>query len=663
MYPLDEVRERLQASSAPASPRVRWDPRATPHGIAQRWAQLGLPSSVRASLADPATLEHCAQYQQHIESLIGTVKIPVGIAGPLRVNGTFASGDYYLPLATTEATLVGSYSRGAQLITAAGGCAAAVVAEGVTRTPGFAFRTLADALVYLAWAEAELPAFQALVEARSRHARLREHRFTVEGTTVYTHFTFETGDAAGQNMITIANEAVCRDIRTRCPVEIVHFMHDANASGEKKANYASLQGVRGRRVIADLVIPRDLLIARLHAAPEDMERSWRMAAVGGAISGSVGIHGHYANGLSALFLACGQDVACVAEAAIGFTRVEVTEDGGLHASVTLPNLIVGTVGGATSLPSQRACLDILGLAGAGRARAFAEVCAAVCLAGELSILAAMSADEFARAHRTLSRRPVARTLEPVVLPNGLEIFHLGDEETEFFYREIFEDLEYLRHGITLRDGDVVVDVGANIGMFSMHAHQLKRDVTVLAFEPIPEVFAVLQANLARHAPNSRAFACALGAREETARFGYYPAVSGMSGRHVDVDADRALVRQMLINQNAAFAATADLMISGRFAVTWVDCPVRRLSDVLAAERVDRVDLLKIDVEKSELDVLAGIDDADWSRIRQIVIEVHDQDGRAAQIESLLRGHGYRVVVTSDPLRDATTLKGIYAVRA
>jgi hydroxymethylglutaryl-CoA reductase (NADPH) len=147
---------------------------------------------------------------------------------------------------------------------------------------------------------------------------------------------------------------------------------------------------------------------------------WRMAAVGGVMSGTMGIHGHYANGLAALYLACGQDVACVAESAVGVTRFEEREEGALYACVTLPNLIVGTVGGGTGLASQRACLEILGLAGAGNAQALAEVAAALCLGGELSIIGALAANQFSRAHQKRARGSGARSsnaaTEPETLP-------------------------------------------------------------------------------------------------------------------------------------------------------------------------------------------------------------------------------------------------------
>jgi hydroxymethylglutaryl-CoA reductase (NADPH) len=166
--------------------------------------------------------------------------------------------------------------------------------------------------------------------------------------------------------------------------------------------------VRGKKVSAEATIPAELVRKRLATTPEQMVNSWRMSAMGGVLSGTMGVHGHYANGLAALYLACGQDVACVAESAVGVTRFELTEAGDLYASVTLPNIMVGTVGGGTGLPSQRAGLEVLGLAGPGKAQALAEVCAALCLAGELSIIGAICSGSFSRAHRLLARGRAAK---------------------------------------------------------------------------------------------------------------------------------------------------------------------------------------------------------------------------------------------------------------
>jgi hydroxymethylglutaryl-CoA reductase (NADPH) len=201
----------------------------------------------------------------------------------------------------------------------------------------------------------------------------------------------------------MATEAICEYIEQHCPVKPQYHFIEANLSGDKKASAQSFLLVRGRKVSAEAVLPADLVQKRLRTTPEHMVNFWRMCAMGGILSGTVGIQGHFANGLAALYMACGQDVACVAESAVGVTRFEVIEGGDLYASVTLPNIMVGTVGGGTGLPSQKACLDILGLAGAGKAQALGEVCAGLCLAGELSIMGAMCSGDFSRAHRLLAR--------------------------------------------------------------------------------------------------------------------------------------------------------------------------------------------------------------------------------------------------------------------
>jgi hydroxymethylglutaryl-CoA reductase (NADPH) len=354
---------------------------------------------VREALDDP----RIAVFAKNIENYIGTLRVPVGVAGPLRVNGFFARGDYLVPLATTEAALVASFDRGARVISEAGGCAALLLNEGVVRAPGFAFRTLADAGGFVLWAMQQFEAFRAAAEATTRHGRLEDVRFNVEGNHVYLQFEFSTGAAAGQNMVTIATEAVCRYIAAHTPIAPEHSFVEANLSGDKKASVQSFLAVRGRKVSAEVRLPAELLRRRLHTSPEMMERYWRMSALGGVMSGTIGVQGHYANGLAALYLATGQDVACVAESSVGVTRMEAGGDGSLYASVTLPAIIVGTVGGGTGLPGQRACLELLGLHRPEDAPALAEVCAATALAGELSIIAALSAQEFTRAHARRAR--------------------------------------------------------------------------------------------------------------------------------------------------------------------------------------------------------------------------------------------------------------------
>jgi hydroxymethylglutaryl-CoA reductase (NADPH) len=403
MAELEHQLRRLAPRHDELPPRVPFGATTSPRDIDARWGALPLPRSARAELAAAHTLERAADFNGHIENCIGAVAMPIGLAGPLRINGEAAHGDFYVPLATTEAALVASYSRGAQVISEAGGCSALLLDEGVGRSPGFAFRTLSECSRFVGWALAEMDAFRAAAARTTRYGQLLDMRAIVEGNHVYLQLDYATGDAAGQNMVTLATEAICAHIAEHSPIQPRYWFLEANHSGDKKASARSFLSVRGKKVTAEVTIPASLVAARLHTTPARMADYYIMGALGGVLSGTLGVQGHFANGLAALYLACGQDAACVAESAVGVTRFECTSDGDLYGAVTLPNIIVGTVGGGTSLPAQQACLEILGLSGAGHARAFAEVCAAVCLAGELSLIGALCAGDFAHAHRRLAR--------------------------------------------------------------------------------------------------------------------------------------------------------------------------------------------------------------------------------------------------------------------
>jgi hydroxymethylglutaryl-CoA reductase (NADPH) len=399
----EAVAHRLQARHDALPPNVPGGSRVSAEALERRWQLLAHAADSRPVLLDAQTEEQKERFCHNIENLIGTVKIPVGLAGPLRVNGLFARGDFYVPLATTEAALVASYSRGAQLLSEAGGCTSVLLNEGVSRAPGFAFQNIQECGRFVLWATSHLEEFRRQAESTTRHGRLRDLRITLEGNHVYLVFEYTTGDASGQNMVTLATQAVCDYIVQHSPVKPRYHFVEANLSGDKKACAQSFLLVRGKKVCAEAVLPAELVQKRLHATPRMMLDYWSMSAMGGVLSGTLGVQGHFANGLSSLYLACGQDVACVSESAVGVTRFELTSAGDLYATVTLPNIMVGTVGGGTALPSQQACLKILGLAGPGHASALAEVAAALCLAGELSIIGALTSGDFSRAHRLLAR--------------------------------------------------------------------------------------------------------------------------------------------------------------------------------------------------------------------------------------------------------------------
>lgn len=405
---VSDVHETLSAGPATRpSPALRPVRNARPFTIGKFWSRLRQETDVSAAdealIADPQTLDRAEIYSANIENMIGTVKVPLGLVGPLRINGLNANGDYYVPLATTEAALVASYARGADLVTAAGGVSAALVYEGVLRTPGFLFHSLADAGLFINWVVENVDQLKSAAEATTRFGKLVSLEPVMDNDVVFLLCRYTTGDASGQNMVTIATEALCRAIEAGCPVKPRRWYIEANFSGDKKASYLGLTSGRGRKVNVSLTIPGDLVRKKLRVGVEDMLDYARIANLGALLSGQFGAQAHYANGLAALYIATGQDAACVAESAVGFTRME-NRDGDLFVSVTMPNILVGSVGGGTGLPSQSAGLRILGLHGNGNGAALAEVAAALCLCGEISIVAAISAGHFASAHERLARK-------------------------------------------------------------------------------------------------------------------------------------------------------------------------------------------------------------------------------------------------------------------
>ena len=347
---------------------------------------------------DPGTL------RGNIEQFIGMSQIPTGVIGPLRINGTHASGDFYVPLATSEGALVASYDRGARILSQAGGAACLTLEAQVQRAPGFVFRSIAEAAEFAEWAAEQTDRFADVAATRTRYGLLVDVHVRVAGNEVYLVLAFHTGDAAGQNMVTFCTAAICEDILERTPVPPARWLVESNLSGDKKARTLSLVQARGRHVTAEAILPARLVRRYLRTTPQGMCDMWRMGFVAGVQTGSVGAGGHIANGLTALFLACGQDVASVGEASVGIVRMEM-RGSDLGCVVTLPNLIVGTVGGGTALPTARECLRMLGCEGTGGAPQFAEICAATVLAGEISIIGAIAAGEFADAHQSLGRLP------------------------------------------------------------------------------------------------------------------------------------------------------------------------------------------------------------------------------------------------------------------
>jgi hydroxymethylglutaryl-CoA reductase (NADPH) len=338
-----------------------------------------------------------------IENFIGMTQIPTGVIGPLHVIGSSAIGDFYVPLATSEGALVASYHRGAKATRMCGGITSVCLVEGVQRSPVFKFINIGDLGQFLIWVLSRIDKFKMITAQNSRHAKLKDMKSNIEGNHLILTFEFHTGDASGQNMVTLCTDEICKYIIDNAPIKPVYWYIEGNYSGDKKATALSFTNVRGKKVTAEALITEEVLAGILKTTAKQMAQYWLTSTIGVIQSGSIGAQGHFANGLAALFLATGQDVACVAEAANGITRMEKIRND-LYVSVTLPNLIVGTVGGGTSLHTQNECLQLMDCNGTGYARKYSEICGAMILAGEVSIAAALSGGYFTRSHKLFGRR-------------------------------------------------------------------------------------------------------------------------------------------------------------------------------------------------------------------------------------------------------------------
>jgi hydroxymethylglutaryl-CoA reductase (NADPH) len=344
--------------------------------------------------------------KRNIENMIGAIQVPLGIAGPLRVNGEYASGEYYIPLATTEGALVASGHRGSSVITASGGANVRIFKDEMTRAPVFKTKDIIGAKALVEWVNSNFELIKKKAQGTTRFGELLSiNAFTV-GRNVYLRFSYDTKDAMGMNMVTIATDAAVDLILLENDVELVALSGNM-CSDKKPAAINAILG-RGKSVSADVFIGNDIILEKLKTTPEKMaDVNYRKNILGSARAGSFGFNAHAANIAAGMFIACGQDAAHVVEASNAITTMELTEEG-LYCSVTLPSLNVGTVGGGTRLATQLECLKMLGVAGAGEppgtnSKKLAEIIAAAVLAGEISLVGALAARHLARAHAELGR--------------------------------------------------------------------------------------------------------------------------------------------------------------------------------------------------------------------------------------------------------------------
>ena len=344
--------------------------------------------------------------KRNCENMIGTVQVPVGVAGPIRINGSHAQGDFWLPLATTEGALVASVNRGCSAITKAGGADVRILHDGMTRAPVFATDSVKHAVQVCDWVTVHHDELKAAAEATTSHGKLNGIVTFVAGTSVFVRLEFDTKDAMGMNMVTIASAKVADLIAQGTGARLIAL--SGNMCADKKP--AAINGImgRGRSVAAGVALTHELIEKVLKTDAKSLvEVNYRKNLVGSARAGAMGFNAHAANVVAAMFIACGQDAAHSIDGSTCITTVDLTETGA-YVAVTLPSLPVGTVGGGTSVETQQECLKLLGVAGSGtppgtNAKKFAEIIGSAVLAGELSLLGALAAQHLARAHQQLGR--------------------------------------------------------------------------------------------------------------------------------------------------------------------------------------------------------------------------------------------------------------------
>ncbi len=354
-------------------------------------------------------LEHIPHYSfdphstaGNIENFTGVAQVPIGFAGPLTIHGEHAQGEFIVPMATAEGTLVASYNRGMKILNLSGGVKVSVIGDAMQRAPVFVFDDARAARDFVAWVRQNLDKIREEAEATSSVAKLQYIDPYLASKFAFLRFNFTTGDAAGQNMVGRATFAACSWVLDNYE-GVRHFYLESNLATDKKASQVNVMHTRGKRVVAEAVVKKDVLIQHMRVEPTGLFYHYNVANVGAILSGANNNGLHSANGITAMFIATGQDVANVSESSAGILYTELTPDEDLYMALTIPSLIVATYGGGTALATQRECLELLGCYGRGTVNRFAEIVAAVALAGEISLASAISSSDWVSSHERYGR--------------------------------------------------------------------------------------------------------------------------------------------------------------------------------------------------------------------------------------------------------------------
>jgi len=357
-----------------------------------------------------ASLDHVAgdpieppEAAGNVEHFIGAAQVPLGVAGPLLVNGEHARGQFYVPMATVEGTLVASYNRGMRLLHEAGGVTVTVTEDHMQRAPAFVFENARGARDFGDWLDESFDSIKSAAEETTTTGRLKEIEQYSASRMLYTRFNYTTGDAAGQNLTGKATAAACKWIIEHYEPGIEQFFLESNFATDKKTSQVNVLNTRGKRVVAEAVIPDELMKRVTRSDTALMFRARQTSTLGGLMSGANNNGSHSANAITAIFIATGQDAANVAESSAALVHTELRDNGDYYYSITIPSLIVATYGGGTGLPTQRECLEMMDCYGKGKVLKLAEIVGAAVLCGELSLGAAVVAEEWVDAHDLLGR--------------------------------------------------------------------------------------------------------------------------------------------------------------------------------------------------------------------------------------------------------------------
>jgi hydroxymethylglutaryl-CoA reductase (NADPH) len=345
---------------------------------------------------DPAVLPG------NVENFIGIVQMPVGVAGPVQINGEHAQGLFYVPLATTEGTLVASYSRGMRVINECGGVTTTVVEGFMQRAPAFIFKSAREAREFGKWVVENFAHIKAAAESTTSVGKLQHIEQWSVSKTKYLRFNYHTGDAAGQNMVGKATLVACEWIKAQYPGGCQYLL-SGNMDTDKKHSHLNMLHSRGKRVIAEIVLKKEVLARVMKVDTKVLAGATVLANTGALMAGAAYNGPHAANGIASIYIATGQDEANVVESHAGLLSHELLDNGDLYMSVTLPSLIVATFGGGTGLPTQNECLQMLGCVGKGKAEKFAEIVAATVLAGDISLGCAVIAGHWVSSHDQMGR--------------------------------------------------------------------------------------------------------------------------------------------------------------------------------------------------------------------------------------------------------------------